>query len=339
MSSSELQIINSDCIVIGGGITGLIIATILQRKGINVTVLEKSADLGGRLATCHICHNESVEGVFDYGTQYFTAKTPQFQVWVDDWLKNRVVKEWYKGFDGEDSIPHYCGVNGMNGIANYLGQKLDIRHNAEVAEVSYEKKWSVETREKQQYRGDMLVITSSIPQSLLLLDDSFLPLPLEVRFSLEQIEYDRCITVLALLEGASNIPAPGGMRLQDNSLAWLGDNHQKGISPNAYAVTLNATAKFSDYYWDSDDAEIAYKLLTAAADYLNSPIIKYQVHRWRYRFPKTFYSESYLALFDLPMVMAGDAFTEATVEGAAISAIAAGELISKRFNVNNRSTL
>lgn len=335
MSSSEFQIITSDCIVIGAGITGLTLATILQRQGINVTVLNKEPNVGGRMATCRIAQNESIEGVFDYGTQYFTAKSPQFKAWVNEWLKNQVVKEWSKGFDGVDSIPHYCGINGMNGIADYLVRELDVRNSTEVTEISYEKKWLVETK-KQQYQGDMLVITSPIPQSLLLLDASFLPLPLEVRFSLEQIEYDSCITVLALLEKPSNIPTPGGMKLQDDSLAWLGDNHQKGISPNAYAVTINATAKFSDYYWDSDDAEIAYKLLTAAADYLASPVIKYQVHRWRYRFPKTFYSESsYLALFELPMVMAGDAFTEPTVEGAALSAIAAGELISQRFNVNN----
>ena len=114
----------------------------------------------------------------------------------------------------------------------------------------------------------------------------------------------------------------------------MADNHQKGISPDGYGVTLHATTKFSDNYWDSDDAEIAYKLVTAAADYLDSPVIKYQVHRWRYSLPKTFYNESCLALLELPLVMAGDAFVAPTIEGAVISGMAAGELISRRFKVN-----
>jgi predicted NAD/FAD-dependent oxidoreductase len=177
----------------------------------------------------------------------------------------------------------------------------------------------------------MLVMTPPVPQSLSLLDSSLIPLPLEVRFSLEQIEYHRCLAILALLEKPSNIPPPGGISLEHNSLVWLGDNHQKGISPEGYAVTLHATPKFSDEYWDSDDAEIAYKLFTAAADCLDSHVIKYQVHRWRYSLPKTFYNEPCLALLELPLVMAGDAFVAPTIEGAVISGMAAGKSIVQRF--------
>ena len=334
MSSSDLQITNSDCIVIGGGITGLIIATILQRRKIKVTVLDQGREIGGRLATQSLNHEKSLKGVFDYGIQYFSVKSPQFQVWVNDWLEHNVIKEWSLGFGEADGKPCYCGINGISDIAKYLAKNLDIRTNTKAIEVSYEKKWFVVTESKRQYQGDMLVMTAPVPQSLSLLDASLIPIPLEIRFSLEQIEYDSCIAVLALLEKPSNIPVPGGIGLEDDCLAWLADNHQKGISANGYAVTLYATPKFSNEYWDSDDAEIAYKLVTAAADYLDSSIIKYQVHRWRYSLPKTFYNESCLELLELPLVMAGDAFVAPTIEGAVISGMAAGKLISQRFKVN-----
>jgi hypothetical protein len=331
MSNSDRQIINSDCIVIGGGITGLTIANILQRTRIKVTVLDKGKHIGGRLATRRVSHEESIEGVFDYGTQYFSVNSPQFQVWVDDWLKNNVIKEWCRGFGQADDKPRYCGINGTRGIAKYLAKDLDVRTQTKAIKLSYEKKWLVETESDLQYQGHMLVMTPPVPQSLSLLDSSLIPLPLEVRFSLEQIEYHRCLAVLALLEKPSNIPPPGGISLEHNSLVWLGDNHQKGISPEGYAVTLHATPKFSDEYWDSDDAEIAYKLFTAAADYLDSHVIKYQVHRWRYSLPKTFYNEPCLALLELPLVMAGDAFVAPTIEGAVISGMAAGKSIVQRF--------
>ena len=337
MSSSDRQVINSDCIIIGGGITGLIVATILQRQKIKVTVLDKGKGIGGRLATRRVISQEnSIEGVFDYGSQYFKVKSSRFQAWVDDWLKNDVIREWSRGFGKEDGNPRYCGVRGTRGIAQYLAKDLDVRTETKAIELSYKKKWSIKTDNGLEYQGDMLVITSPVPQSLSLLDASLLALPLEIRFALEKIEYHRCIAVLALLEKPSSIPAPGGMSLKDNEfLVWLGDNHQKGISPDGYAITLHATPDFSDDYWDSDDAEIAYKLITAAADYLNSPVIKYQVHRWRYSLPKTFYNEPCLTLLELPLVMAGDAFVAPTVEGAAISGMAAAKSIARRFGIKS----
>lgn len=319
------------CIVVGGGISGLIAATVLQRQEIKVTVLDKGKRVGGRLATQRMKQSESLEGVFDYGTQYFGVKQPEFQVWVDDWLQQGVIKEWCKGFGATDDQPCYLGVNGTRGIAEYLAQDLDVHTDTRVVKVTYNKSWLVETENKQVFQGDMLLMTPPVPQSLDLLDASLIDLPLEIRFSLESISYHRCIAVLALLEKPSNIPAPGGMALENDYLVWLADNHQKGISPQGYAVTLHAAAGFSDDYWDSDDDEIAYKLLTAAADYLDSPVIQYKIHRWRYSLPKTFYPDPCLALSELPLVMAGDAFVAPKIEGAVLSGMAAGQLISRLF--------
>jgi renalase len=341
-NSSDRQTEISSCIIVGGGITGLITATILQRRGINVTVLDKGKGIGGRLATRHMSHEPSIEGVFDYGAQYFSVSDPRFQVWVNDWLKQGIIKEWSQGFPKgllkdisaygkSDGKPRYCGVKGTRAIAEYLAQGLDVHTNTKVVDIGYDSQWLVKTEDAQEYLGEMLLLTPPVPQCLDLLDASLMVLPLDVRFALENVSYHRCIALLALLEKPSNIPAPGGIALEDNYLAWLGDNHQKGISPDGYAVTLHASTSFSDYYWESDDDEIAYKLLSAAADYLDSPVIKYQVHRWRYSLPKTLHPEPYLDVSEIPLLFAGDAFVAPSFEGAVLSGIAVGELIGKRF--------
>lgn len=330
-NSSDRQKAISSCIIVGGGITGLITATILQRRGINVTILDKGKGIGGRLATKQISHEPSIEGVFDYGAQYFSVSDPQFQVWVNDWLKQGIIKEWSQGFGKSDGKPRYCGLKGTRAIAEYLAQGLDVHTNTKVVDIAYDSQWLVKTEDNQEYLGEMLLLTPPVPQSLDLLDASLMVLPLDVRFALENVSYHRCIALLALLEKPSNIPAPGGIALEDDHLAWLGDNHQKGVSPNGYAVTLHANTSFSDYYWESDDDEIAYKLLSAAADYLDSPVIKYQVHRWRYSLPKTLHPEPYLDVSEIPLLFAGDAFVAPNLEGAVLSGIAVGELIGKRF--------
>ena len=383
-SSNGDKLEKTACIIVGGGITGLITATILQRQGISVTILDKGRGIGGRVATRRVSHEDSIEGVFDYGTQYFSVQNDKFQVWVDDWLKRGVIEEWSQGFPQEslkdvteymrrlsprggitssngetesplfglaesddlltqtqthnrfaygetDGKPRYCGVKGIRGIAKHLAADLDVHTSCKVVKINYDKQWVVEAEDGEQYISEMLLLTPPVPQSLDLLDASLIVLPLDVRFALESITYESSISVLALLEKPSEIPTPGGLALENSDLVWLADNYQKGISPNGYAVTLQSTASFSEYYWDSDDAEIAYKLLTAAADYLNSAVIKYQVHRWRYSYPKTFHSQPNLALSEIPLILAGDGFVSPKIEGAVLSGIATGELISKRF--------
>ena len=328
MSSSDRQITNSDCIIIGGGIAGLITATILQRRGIQLTVLDKGRGIGGRLATRRVSQGDSIEGIFDYGAQYFSVKNHQFQIWVDDWLRQGVITEWCQGFGAAEVKPRYRGINGIRGIAKHLAQNLPVHTGTKVVKVSYDQQWLVEAEDNQYYQGDVLVMTPPVPQSLALLDASQIVLPPDIRSSLEQIEYHSCLAVLALLEKPSNIPKPGGIALEDDSLVWLGDNYQKGISPNGYAVTLHATPEFSDAHWDREHTEIADKLFSAASQYLSSTVTKYQVHRWRYSLPKTFYSEPCLALSELPLVMAGDAFVAPTIEGAVLSGIAAANCLT-----------
>ena len=319
---------NSSCIVVGGGITGLITATILQRKGIAVTVLDKGRGIGGRLATRKIPDNESSVGVFDYGTQYFSSEHPKLQPWIDEWLQQGVIKEWCRGFDVADGKPRFCGIKGTRGIGKYLAQSLNVHTSTRVVRIEYDQRWLVTTAESQQYQGDILVITPPVPQSLALLDASRIAIAPNIRASLERVSYHSCIAVLALLPEPSQIPVPGAIALENESLIWLADNHKKGISPQGYAVTLHATPEFSDTHWDRDDAEIAEKLFAAASQYLGSTVVKYQVHRWRYSLPKTFYHQPYLALPE-SLVMAGDGFVSAKIEGAVLSGIAAGEYISQ----------
>ena len=329
LQSSDRLTPNNSCIVVGGGMTGLVTATILQRSGIKVTVLDKGRGIGGRLATRRISHSESIEGVFDYGTQYFSSEHPQLQPWIEEWLEQGVIKEWCRGFGEADKKPRFCGVEGTRGIGKYLARNLSVCSNTKVTQLKYDDEWSIETADRHQYRGDVLVMTPPVPQTLALLDASAIALTPALRRSLEQISYYPCIAVLALLEKPSQIPAPGGIALE-NDLIWLADNHQKGISPHGYAVTLHANPKFSDAHWERDDGEIAEELFTAAAKYLGSTVIKYQVHRWRYSLPKSFYHQPYLALPEMSLVLAGDAFVAPKIEGAVLSGIAAGKYISEQ---------
>ena len=321
----------SSCLIIGGGISGLITATILHRNNIKVTVLDKGRGIGGRLATRRI-----KTGVFDYGAQYFTVKSPQFQQWVDEWLEAGVVTQWCQKFSPEDSVkPRYRGIISNRSIAKHLAQDLNVQTSTRVTQLHYQNaQWLVETATGDRFEGDFLVMTPPVPQSLALLDSSSITIAPEIKTALQKITYHQCIAVLALLAQPSKISAPGGIVIDDEPLVWIGDNYQKGISPH-YGVTLHATPQFSQKYRESDDATIAQLLFDAASTWIDSSVIEYQVHRWRYSLPATFYTQPYCALQELPLIMAGDAFVAPKIEGAVLSAMAAANYILKTHNSFN----
>ena len=316
------------CLVIGGGISGLIIATILQRNHIKVTVLDKGRGIGGRLATRRI-----KAGVFDYGAQYFSAKSPQFQQWVDEWLENKVITQWCQKFAAKDSPkPRYRGIVSNRSLAKYLAQNLDVHTSTRVTKLQFQNaRWFVQAENGSSFEGDFLIMTPPVPQSLALLDSSQITIAAEIKTALQKITYHQCIAVLALLEQPSKIPAPGGIACDNEPLVWIADNYQKGISPH-YGVTLHATPQFSQQYRESDDETIAKLLFDAASAWIDDSVIEYQVHRWRYSLPATFYPQPYCALEELSLVMAGDAFVAPKIEGAALSAMAAAEHILQLNN-------
>jgi predicted NAD/FAD-dependent oxidoreductase len=325
------------CLIIGGGISGLMAGTVLQRQGIHVTLLDKGRGIGGRLATRRISHPVTGEGVFDYGAQYFTVSHPLFQQWVDDWLQQGIVGEWSQQLD-EPGRPCYRGSLSNRSIAKFLAQNLEVHTQARAVQITWESsQWLVRAENGASFQGDRLLITSPVPQTLALLNNSAIALPTDLKNRLEQITYHPCIAVLALLEKPAAIPEPGGLRLNDSSLAWIACNRQKGISPQANAATLHATPAFSQIHWETDNATTAKKLFEIASPWLGSSVVDYQVHRWRYSQPQTCFGEAYLGLREPGLfALAGDAFSTTPLgepsthlEKAALSGLAAADYLLK----------
>ncbi|PNK60131.1 NAD(P)/FAD-dependent oxidoreductase [Psychrobacter sp. FDAARGOS_221] len=86
--------------IIGGGLTGLITASLLEQYSlknncsIELTIFEKSAGVG-RLATRYKQANEQQQmWQFDFGAQFFTAKTEAFRHYLQPWLEAEVVQPW-----------------------------------------------------------------------------------------------------------------------------------------------------------------------------------------------------------------------------------------------------
>lgn len=319
----------TDCLIIGGGITGLIAAKTLQDRGVKVIVLDKGRGIGGRLATRRLSHSDYGEAVIDYGAPHFTANSPEFQAIVAQWLEQKIVKIWSTGFISTsrkaESKNYYCGIESNRAIAKYLAQNLEVHTSTRVINIQWQSdRWEAQTDKGQIFTAKQLLLTPPVPQSLALLENLNLTLPEK----LIQVAYHPCIAVLALLEGETQIPSPGGIWLDGNPITWLNCNYQKGISPNAYGVTLQASSSYSQINWEKDDSTIITDLLNSASSWLDSPLVTAQIHRWRYSQADIVYGEPYLALTQPgPLILAGDAFLSSNVEGAVLSGLAAANYL------------
>ncbi len=316
------------CLVIGAGIAGLLAARTLQEQGVQVTVLDKGRGVGGRMATRRIG-----SAVFDHGAQFFTARDPRFRALADALMMAGAAEEWCRGFAGPagstegDGHPRYCGTAGMTAVAKELAQGVDVQLSQRVMSAEIEDSyWKVQTELGGEHIAGSLLLTAPVPQSLAILDAGGVVLPTEIRAKLETVSYDPCIALM-VQPMESRIPFPGGLQLAGEPIAWIGDNRQKGISPTA-SVTIHAGVEFSRAHWNSEDSEVASRLLSAAGAWISSPGLAFQVHRWRYAKPSALYPAACLTLNEpLPLAFAGDAFGTPRVEGAALSGLAAAQAI------------
>jgi predicted NAD/FAD-dependent oxidoreductase len=322
---------DKSCIIVGAGISGLLAARELSDAGWRVTVLDKGQGVGGRMAT------RRVGGAgFDHGAQFFTVRGERFEGLVNDWLAAGAAAEWSRGFaDAEgnanpDGHPRYRGSEGMTSIPKHLASGLNVRTGERVLRVDRDGDgWTVAGESGFSVSGGALLLTAPVPQSLALAESGNYGLPEGARGQLGNISYDPCLAVMALLDGASPVPEPGGVQIKGEPLDWIGDNATKGISDRP-ALTIHGGPQWSREHYDEREADVTRTLLRLAGERLGADLtattVETSLARWRYSWVTTSHEQPCLvASEDPPLVFCGDGFGQPKVEGAALSGLAAAD--------------
>jgi renalase len=319
------------CIVVGAGISGLLAASALQREGWDVTVLDKGRGVGGRMATRRVG-----EGTFDHGAQFFTVRGERFAGLVEGWLGAGVATEWARGFadaygrPNEDGHPRYRGTEGMTSIPKYISRGLDVRTGERALRVDDgDDGWEVVCQSGLRVAGDALVLGAPVPQALDLTSSGSYTLPDGARRQLEAVSYDPCVALMALLEGPTSVPEPGGMQIKGEPLDWIGDNKRKGIS-EAPCITVHAGPDWSRSHFEDGESEVVDSMISLAGDRLGadlaSAVVETSLARWRYSWVTNPHPEPCLVASETPpLLFCGDAFGQPKVEGAALSGFAAAD--------------
>jgi predicted NAD/FAD-dependent oxidoreductase len=311
-------------VVIGAGICGLVAGRRLAESGADVLIVDKGRSPGGRLATRRIG-----TATIDHGAQFFTVRTPAFQQRVDDWVDRGLVAVWTRGFIADDGHPRYVARSGMTSIAKDLASGLDVRcstmaFSVRRAAVGSVAPWDVVIDDGTMHRADAVIVTTPLPQAFALLADSGITLD----ESLMRTEYDRTIALLATLDRSPAIATPGGVQSPSPELSFVADNQAKGVSATP-AITVHASAPWSEAHWDDDLDVLRRALLDLVQPWLGDAVVtEAQVKKWRFATPRVPWPEPCWIASSGAVVLGGDAFAGPRVEAAHNSGLAAAHALA-----------
>jgi hypothetical protein len=236
-------------------------------------------------------------GSFDYGAQFLTACTPRFRGVVAGWVHDGIVDTWAHGFHLADGTlkraiePLYRGRAGVRAVPAHLARGLDVRIDSTVTAVDFVGGiWHVHRAEGTTLLAHALLLTPPVPQSLALLDAGSVQLPDEMGAALRRLTYDPGLAVMAVLDGPSGLPSPGGVWNSGEPLDWVADNTTKGIAvaDAPASITIHAGPAFSRDHEQNPFAGAA-RLIEHASPLLASPVRQHLAHLWKYARPVTRY--------------------------------------------------
>ena len=303
-------------VIIGAGITGLSAANELMKNGHEVVVLDKGRGVGGRMSTRTI--NEAKA---DHGAQYFSAKTPEFQQLIGKLQAENIVAEWM--ILQRENV-RYVGGKGMNTIPKKLAQNLNVVLNEKVVSISGNE---VKTESGNSYSFDNLIITIPIPQITDLLHQSQIKISDQDQAVFNSIHYDPCIAVMVVLNQPTDIVG-GGIILDNQPVAWIADNFQKGITA-VPTVTLHASANYSAEHFEDDLQSVAKDILSSVNQYVTPQNVQsFQVHRWKFSNAVKRYDKPFYQLENQNVFLGGDGFGIGNVEGAFLSGYNLGNYLN-----------
>jgi predicted NAD/FAD-dependent oxidoreductase len=293
--------------VIGAGISGLVCGRALRKAGHEVTVLEKSRNLGGRCAT-----RKFGDHVVDHGVQYFTLRDPEIRKEMEavagaelQKLTAPILQAEPRGGIYREGEERFYLRSGNNRLGKLLAEGLEVLAETEVPRL--EKSWRKWKAAGRQF--DAVVSCAPWPQTAALLG-----------IKVPEPGYEPCLTVLLeyLVGRAGGEGAYARVDVSGHDpLAWIACENVKAgrVAEGCTVYVIQASPDYSRQhieqnpeYWASDLQVLLEKVWNLDSSKRGSVF----AHRWRYARRK----EGASPPKDLPkgVFLCGDSMTDSRLE-------------------------
>jgi predicted NAD/FAD-dependent oxidoreductase len=267
----------------------------------------------------------------NHGAMSLVLDTPDAERIFKPLIDAGIIQPWYID---ERLHTRYRGVDGMSSIVKHLGEGLDVRLSSKVDHVSaIDGRWCVRYNEQTTLEADMLLFTPPMPQSLVLLVDSGIALESDVSTRLDRVEYEKCLTLMAIFDRPLSLPHDGFLAFGHQAAMKIVGDKTRGPASHS-AITIQASPEFSEQHFDTPPEEVMDLMLSAIGQLVNnSKLIQQQLHKWRYSQAVNKDPDNcLLTTSPAPLAFAGDSFAGRQISGAANSGMKAAEALLHNAN-------
>ena len=305
------SVLPSKVAVIGAGLAGLTCSARLRAAGVRVVVLEKSRDIGGRLAT----RREEFRR-WNHGAPAVHVRSPEFRAQIE-LLRAQGTAAWLPG----ESVA--VGVPDMRELLRPLSQSHieygGIEYGAEVMRLQRGPVgWSMLLPDGRSLGlFDIVVCTAPATQTCALLRASGISFP----DALAHIDYAPCWALLLAL------PTPDidlTVLAHTDVFGYVGRQSSAGEAAANCAWVLHATAAWSAQHLEHSAQDVQHALFAEVASAIGTKVqpVAAFAHRWRFARATQPLSSPSLWLPAARIAIGGDGFGGGDAAGAFRSALA-----------------
>lgn len=270
--------------VIGAGLAGLCCASALQMAGHNVSVFEKSQGAAGRMST-----RRGDGWQCDHGTQYFTARHPDFRAEVDRWIQAGVAAQWAPriavlggdaGHRADPTIARFVGLPRMTAPARLMAEALAVHTRTTIVQVQRRVDgWQLQSAEHGwlDQRFDAVLCAVPAPQVIPLLRQSSPQLAALAASAIMR----GCWALMLRFDNTVELPFDAAF-VNASALSWIARDSSKPDRNGPETWVLHASAEWSEAHMELHGEAVAAELLDAFRALGGPDPRAYTAHRWRY---------------------------------------------------------
>ncbi len=276
--------------VIGAGLSGLVFARSLGDRA-QIRIFEKSRGFGGRMAT-----RRYDDFQFDHGAQFFTAKSADFQDFLQPWIDAGVVARWdarFVEFDGgaisgrwnwDEAYPHFVAVPGMNALGRALAESLDVMPSTRVAGLARDADGWRLSDDAGECLGCYDWVVSAIPA---VQAKALLPPEFEHLERVETTEMPGCYSLMLGFDTPLPLDWDAAL-VKDPLISWISVNRSKPGRTGGYTLLIHASNRWAEANMELADEAVIDALRDAAGRTVGEDLAtanRVALHRWRYANP------------------------------------------------------
>ena len=292
-----------DVLIIGGGLSGSFLGSLLVKKGLDVLIVEKSRLLGGR------CSSKPVDGgLADYGCQIIKPKSNTTRLLLEDLHKKQIIS-FSNMFDPQSS---YIGNYGISKIPQYFSLGVPSLTNTKIVRLKYHRGFWHAYSENKSFISKTVILTMPSEQVKTLLSKSTPKRDL----NLPKLKYHSLYT--CTFSSTSDVKFMESTDHKDFS--WIINNTQKGIHNSRPIYTVNTSDRLTTRLQFFDEIEKLNLVNEALIKHGFSQVIDLKVHFWKYAFTEGKSPLKYSWNPEYGIGACGDGYGHGNIDGAITSA-------------------